>query len=66
MGWLASTCGFCALCRAGRENLCLTARFTGWDCDGGFATHALVRADFAFALPEGSTISRRRRCSAAG
>ena len=53
VGWLASTCGFCALCRAGRENLCPTARFTGWDCDGGFATHALVRADFAFALPEG-------------
>ena len=53
VGWLASACGLCALCRAGRENLCPAARFTGWDCDGGFATHALVRADFAFALPKG-------------
>jgi propanol-preferring alcohol dehydrogenase len=52
-GWLASACGVCAECRAGRENLCPNARFTGWDRDGGYATHATVRADFAFALPEG-------------
>jgi propanol-preferring alcohol dehydrogenase len=53
VGWLASTCGTCALCRAGRENLCPAARFTGWDRDGGYSTHAIVRADFAFALPDG-------------
>jgi propanol-preferring alcohol dehydrogenase len=51
-GWLASACGECAQCRAGRENLCPSARFTGWDCDGGYGTHAIVRADFAFSLPE--------------
>ena len=49
--WLASACGACAYCRTGRENLCREARFTGWDTDGGFATHQLVRAAFAFHLP---------------
>src|SRR5205814_638512 len=39
--------------RAGRENLCYSARFTGWDRDGGYATHAIARADFAFPLPQG-------------
>jgi propanol-preferring alcohol dehydrogenase len=53
IGWLASACGACAQCRMGRENLCPHARFTGWDKDGGYATHAIVRADFAFALPDG-------------
>jgi propanol-preferring alcohol dehydrogenase len=53
VGWLASTCGVCAYCKSGRENLCPQARFTGWDRDGGYATHVVVRADFAFALPDG-------------
>ena len=51
VGWLASTCGECRHCRAGRENLCLQATFTGWDRDGGFASQAVVRADFAHRLP---------------
>ncbi|MFO7549712.1 MAG: zinc-dependent alcohol dehydrogenase family protein [Acidimicrobiia bacterium] len=53
IGWLASTCGSCRFCRSHRENLCEAAAFTGWDCDGGFATHATVRAEFALRLPEG-------------
>ena len=52
-GWLAWTCGVCTYCTRGRENLCPRALFTGWDNDGGFATHARVRADFAFRLPSG-------------
>ncbi|MDH3225563.1 MAG: zinc-binding alcohol dehydrogenase family protein [Thermoleophilia bacterium] len=51
--WLAWACGECDLCREGRENLCRRARFTGWDVDGGFATHARVNAQFALRLPEG-------------
>jgi alcohol dehydrogenase, propanol-preferring len=51
--WLAGACGVCARCRAGRENLCEAAAFTGWDRDGGFADRMLVRADFAARLPEG-------------
>lgn len=52
-GWLASACGICAFCKEGRENLCERAAFTGWDRDGGYATRAIVRADFAFRLPDG-------------
>jgi propanol-preferring alcohol dehydrogenase len=52
VGWLASTCGRCGACKAGRENLCRSARFTGWDRDGGYATEIAVRADFALHLPD--------------
>jgi propanol-preferring alcohol dehydrogenase len=51
--WLAETCGACAYCRSSRENLCLKARFTGWDRDGGYAGYLTARADFAFPLPDG-------------
>lgn len=53
VAWLASACGTCRFCLAGRDNLCLEARFTGWDGDGGYATHLTVRADFALRLPPG-------------
>jgi propanol-preferring alcohol dehydrogenase len=53
VAWLGGADGTCAQCRAGRENLCEEARFTGWDRDGGYATHALARADFAHRLPDG-------------
>jgi propanol-preferring alcohol dehydrogenase len=52
VGWLASTCGVCDLCRRGLENLCRSARFTGWDRDGGYATHAVALADFCYPMPE--------------
>jgi propanol-preferring alcohol dehydrogenase len=52
VGWLAGTCGRCARCLEGRENLCAEATFTGWDRHGGYATHALVREQVAFAIPE--------------
>lgn len=50
--WLGWTCGACAHCRAGRENLCESARFTGWQIDGGYAAHALADARYVFRLPE--------------
>ncbi|MCL2725483.1 MAG: zinc-dependent alcohol dehydrogenase family protein [Polyangiaceae bacterium] len=53
VGWLAWTCGVCTYCASGHENLCERAHFTGWDEDGGYATHARVHADFAFRLPDG-------------
>jgi propanol-preferring alcohol dehydrogenase len=49
--WLAGTDGTCFHCKAQRENLCVAAAFTGWDRDGGYATHAVARADFALHLP---------------
>src|SRR5262245_4715128 len=35
--WLGWTCGACRYCRAGQENLCERARFTGYTRDGGYA-----------------------------
>ena len=49
--WLAWTCGACAYCTTGRENLCPDARFTGRDVDGGMAELAVADERFAFPLP---------------
>lgn len=49
--WIAGADGTCRFCRSGRENLCPAAEFTGWDVDGGFATHVLARSDYTFDLP---------------
>jgi alcohol dehydrogenase, propanol-preferring len=48
--WLGYTCGVCAYCRSGRENLCEQARFTGYTIDGGYADHAVADARFCFKL----------------
>lgn len=50
--WLGWTCGHCRWCASGRENLCDSARFTGYDLDGGFADHAIADARYCFALPD--------------
>ncbi len=52
--WLAGSCGECAHCLAGRENLCPSATFTGWHRHGGFAELVTARADVVVPLPEGS------------
>jgi propanol-preferring alcohol dehydrogenase len=51
--WLGYSCGECAFCRGGRENLCDKARFTGLHIDGGFAEYAAADARFCFPLPPG-------------
>lgn len=51
--WLGHVCGHCHFCDSGRENLCDDAKFTGYQIDGGYATHAVADADFCFALPDG-------------
>ena len=40
------------MCRRGLENLCPSARFTGWTADGGYAERMVARRDFVFPLPE--------------
>lgn len=50
LAWLGSACGVCRFCQQGRENLCLDAHFTGWDINGGYATFAVARAEYAFDL----------------
>ncbi|MCX5674097.1 MAG: zinc-dependent alcohol dehydrogenase family protein [Planctomycetota bacterium] len=51
--WLGGSCGRCDYCRAGRENLCDHARYTGYQVDGGFAEWAAADERFCFPLPEG-------------
>jgi alcohol dehydrogenase, propanol-preferring len=51
--WLGWTCGECAYCVAGRENLCDRARFTGYDLDGGYAEQCVADERFCFPLPDG-------------
>jgi propanol-preferring alcohol dehydrogenase len=51
--WLGATCGRCAFCAGGRENLCDGAHFTGYDLDGGFAEYALADERFCFSIPQG-------------
>jgi propanol-preferring alcohol dehydrogenase len=53
--WLGYSCGECAFCRSGRENLCVTARFTGYHNDGGYAEFAVADAGYAFKMPDGYT-----------
>ena len=56
--WLARTCGVCPYCRNGHENLCDHPLFTGYTCDGGFATSVVADAQFTFPLGEsGSDVS---------
>jgi propanol-preferring alcohol dehydrogenase len=51
IAWLRSTCGTCAFCTSGRENLCGRSTYTGWTHDGGYATHCCVPEAFAYAIP---------------
>jgi alcohol dehydrogenase, propanol-preferring len=51
--WLGWTDGTCDACRAGRENLCPAARFTGYGIDGGFAELTVADARFCLPLPDG-------------
>ena len=50
--WLGHSCGICAYCRTGRENLCDVPGFTGCTRDGGYATHTVADAHFCFRIPE--------------
>ena len=50
--WLGWTCGTCAFCRSGRENLCDSARFTGFQIDGGYAEYTVADARYCFRIPE--------------
>ncbi|HVW72930.1 MAG TPA: zinc-dependent alcohol dehydrogenase family protein [Rhizomicrobium sp.] len=53
--WLGWTCGQCEYCRAGRENLCPNARFTGYQIAGGYASETIADARYVFPIPAGYT-----------
>ncbi|MDH3911419.1 MAG: zinc-dependent alcohol dehydrogenase family protein, partial [Rhodospirillales bacterium] len=46
--WLGWTCGDCRFCRAGKENLCESARFTGYTLDGGYADYLVADQRYCF------------------
>ena len=49
--WLGKTCGKCAFCMRGEENLCPQARFTGFHFNGGYAEWMVAEAGFVYPLP---------------
>ncbi|WP_404829131.1 zinc-dependent alcohol dehydrogenase family protein [Allosphingosinicella flava] len=49
--WLGRTCGQCRYCRAGQENLCDDPLFTGFNRNGGFASHCIANTAFCFSIP---------------
>jgi propanol-preferring alcohol dehydrogenase len=51
--WLHHTDGKCEYCRAGQENLCESATFTGHTTDGGYAGYITAPEDFVYRIPEG-------------
>jgi len=51
--WLHKTCGRCAFCMSGRENLCDSPDFTGYSVDGGYAQYAAALEDFVYPIPDG-------------
>ncbi|MDX1572131.1 MAG: zinc-dependent alcohol dehydrogenase family protein [Xanthomonadales bacterium] len=50
--WLGWTCGDCAFCQRGEENLCDEARFTGCHVDGGFAEYMVADERYCFPLDD--------------
>lgn len=49
--WLGYTCGHCRYCLNDQENLCDSARFTGYQLDGGYAEYVIADARYCFELP---------------
>jgi propanol-preferring alcohol dehydrogenase len=50
--WLGWTDGSCRYCTSGRENLCVAARFTGRDIDGGYAEMSVADERFCLTIPD--------------
>ena len=51
VAWLRHTCGCCGFCTGGKENLCESARFTGYHADGGYAEYAVAPTAYCYHLP---------------
>ena len=50
--WVHWTCGRCAFCQRGRENLCESALFNGYNVNGGYADYVLSDESFTFTIPD--------------
>jgi alcohol dehydrogenase, propanol-preferring len=58
--WLGWTDGTCQYCTTGRENLCVAARFTGRDIDGGYAELTVADERYCLPLPDESEFPTER------
>lgn len=52
VAWLFSTDETCSYCKKDNENLCESARFTGYSADGGYAEYMIIPEKFAYIIPE--------------
>ncbi|MFC2142305.1 zinc-dependent alcohol dehydrogenase family protein [Acidobacteriota bacterium] len=52
IAWLHSVCENCGHCDKNKENLCESARFTGYHVDGGYAEYTVIPEKFAYKIPE--------------
>ena len=50
--WLGETCDTCRFCKSGKENLCDSAKFTGYQIDGGYAEYAVANSKYCFKMPK--------------
>jgi propanol-preferring alcohol dehydrogenase len=64
--WLYSSCGNCAFCKTGMENLCENAKWTGKDADGGYAEYMVIGEDYAYPIPKQFTDSQAAPLLCAG
>ncbi len=64
--WLYWACGKCRFCRAGSENLCDQALWTGKDAHGGYAQYMVISEDFAHRIPDGFSNSQAAPLLCAG
>jgi propanol-preferring alcohol dehydrogenase len=66
VAWIASACGKCNHCLAGKENLCSDFKATGRDVNGGYAEYMKVRAEFVHPIPDAFTDSEAAPLLCAG
>jgi propanol-preferring alcohol dehydrogenase len=52
VAWIHSSCGQCAFCGRGDENLCDDFRATGLHAHGGYAEYTVASEHFAYPVPE--------------
>ncbi len=50
--WLGESCDTCRFCKSGKENLCDSAKFTGYQIDGGYAEYAVANSKYCFKMPK--------------
>lgn len=52
IGWLYNCCGKCEYCLKGKENLCDSPLFTGYDVNGGYAEYFIAKENYSYCIPD--------------